>query len=138
MLWRELPMRRNAILMAAVVLMAVVLIAVKPRFKRPEAAAARVNTDPTVILVADLREANEPGDNCAEIIRLVRDAEKSGIRVSELLPNSGSPVLRQHRVTVAPTVLILGKDGREVTRFEGEDGSTVEAIRARLRQMESK
>lgn len=131
-------MKRNVIFMAAVVLMAAVLIAVKPRLKRPEAAASRVNADPSVILVADLREANEPGDNCAEIIRLVRDAEKSGIRVSELLPSSASPVLRQYRVTVAPTVLILGEDGREVDRFEGEDSSTVQAIRARLQQMENK
>lgn len=130
-------MKRNVIFMAAVVLMAAVLIALKPRFKRGEVPASQVNTDPTVILVADLREANEPGDNCAEIIRLVRDAEKSGIRVSELMPSSASTMLRQYRVTIAPTVLILGKDGREIKRFEGEDGSTVQAIRARLQQMES-
>lgn len=130
-------MKRNVIFMAGVVLMAVVLIAVKARFKRPEAPALQVNADPTVILVADLSEASEPGDNCAEIIRLVRDAEKLGIRVSELTPSSASPVLRQYRVSIAPTVLILGKDGREISRFEGEDGSTVQAIRTRLRQMEN-
>ncbi len=130
-------MKRNVLFMAAVVLMAAVLIAVKSRFKRPEPAASRVNADPTVILVADLREANEPGDNCAEIIRLVREARKSGVRVSEITPDSQSPVLRQYRVTVNPTVLILGNDGREIRRFEGEESSTVQAIRARLQEMES-
>lgn len=130
-------MKRNATYMAAVVLMAAVLIAVKPRFKSPEAPASQVNAEPTVILVADLREANEPGDKCAEIIRLVRDAAKSGIRVSELMPGSASPMLKQYHVPVAPTVLILGKHGREIERFEGEDASTVQALRARLRQMET-
>ena len=131
-------MKRNVICMASVVLMATVLIAVKARFKRPEAPAGQVNALPTVILVADLREANQPGDKCAEIIQLVRDAAKSGIRVSELMPGSSSPVLRQYRVAVAPTVLILGKDGREIEHFEGEDDTTVQAIRVRLRQLESK
>lgn len=131
-------MRRNLIFMSAVLLLAAVLIAVKPRLKHPGAAPTQGSGDPAVILVADLREANETGDNCAEIIRLVRDAEKSGIRVSEVMPNSPSPVLRQYRVTVAPTVLILGLGGREIGRFEGEEAGTVQAIRVRLRQMESK
>ena len=53
------------------------------------------------------------------------------------MPDSDSPVLRQYRVTVNPTVLILGNDGREISRFEGEESGTVQAIRARLHEMES-
>lgn len=131
-------MRRNAIFMAVVVLMAAALIALKPRVKQTETGLAQVRARPAVILVADLREANEPGDNCAEIIHLVDEARKSGVLVSEIMPDSDSPVLSQYRVTVNPTVLILGNDGREISRFEGEETSTVQAIRARLREVESK
>ena len=43
-----------------------------------------VNSPPAVVLVADLREADDPHDRCAEIIRAVREASKRGIHVAEL------------------------------------------------------
>ncbi len=130
-------MKRNLVFMAAILIAAAVLIILKTRLKQSGSNPAHVTARPAVIMVADLREANEPGDNCAEIIHLVREAQKSGVLVSEIMPDSDSPVLRQYRVTVNPTVLILGNDGREISRFEGEETSTVKAIRARLREMES-
>ena len=130
-------MKRSFLFMAAFLLAAAALIVVKPGLKQAGSSAKQANAHPTIILVADLREANEPGDNCAEIIHLVREAQSSGVRVSEVMPDSDSPALRQYHVTVNPTVLILGNDGRETIRFEGEESSTVQAIRARLREMES-
>jgi hypothetical protein len=75
---------------------------------------------PAVVLVADLREAGSPNDGCAQIIQVVREARGRGISVMELMPDSDSVVLKNHRVVVAPTVLILDKNGQELSRFEGE------------------
>lgn len=129
-------MNRNLLLMLSLLVIAAGLIVVKHRMKHVEATAPSAN--PTVVLVADLNEANEPHDNCAEIIRTVREAEKAGIRVSELMPGQASSGLGEHRIVVAPTVLILDKDGRELERFEGEQSSTVIAIRNRLQELRSK
>lgn len=84
------------------------------------------------MLVADLREAGESGDACAEIIHAVREASDRGVRVQELMPDSSSDLLRRYRVLTVPTVLILGKDGRELGRYEGESRETVNAVRTRL------
>ncbi len=130
-------MKRNLVFMTAILLAAAVLIVVKTQLRQPRSSPEQASARPAVIMVADLREENEPGDNCAEIIHLVHEAQKSGVLVSEIMPNSDSPLLRQYRVTVNPTVLVLGSDGREISRFEGEETSTVKAIRARLREMES-
>lgn len=87
---------------------------------------------PEVILVADLREAGEPGDNCAEIIRLVREAGGRGVNVQEFSPDSDSPVLKRYHVLTNPTVLFLDRDGKVLSRYEGESGATVQEIRDRL------
>lgn len=93
---------------------------------RPSLAAG-----PQVVLVANLSEANEPGDNCAEIIHLVGNAGKRGIKVQELSARSHSPLIKRYHVLTIPTLLIL-HDGRVVSRYEGESGSTVKQIRNRL------
>lgn len=87
---------------------------------------------PEIILVADLREADEPGDNCAEIIHLVRQAGRRGAKVEELTPDSDSPLLKQYRILTNPTVLVLDRDGKVLSRYEGESGATVQEIRNRL------
>lgn len=120
-----------------VVLVAVVgVLAVKQR-RAVEAApvASSQNQPPSVLLVADLREAGESGDACAEIIHTVREAGKRGVRVQELMPGSSSDLLRRYRVLTVPTVLVLSNDGRELGRFEGESRETVNAIRNRLAAM---
>lgn len=89
--------------------------------------------NPRVILVADLSEAQSQCD-CGEIIRAVRAARSKGVPVQELPPNSESELLRRYRILTYPTVLFLD-EGREVARYEGEDGRTVEAIRSRLLRM---
>ena len=87
---------------------------------------------PKIVLVVDPREADSKGDNCAEIIRLVRDAGGRGTKVQEISPESESPLLKQYRVLTVPTVLILDRDGNVVSRYEGEETSTVQQIRDRL------
>lgn len=87
---------------------------------------------PEVILVADLCEVDLPGDNCAEIIRLVREAIGRGVKVQEFLPESDSPLFKQYRVLTNPTVLILDRDGKVLSRYEGESVATVQEIRNRL------
>lgn len=89
-------------------------------------------TKAEVILVADLSEASKKGDNCAEIIHLVREAGKRGIKVQEFAPDSDSLLIKQYHVLTVPTVLVLDPNGKVVSRYEGESGSTVREIRTRL------
>lgn len=95
------------------------------------------SSSPVVVLVADLREADSPNDTCARIIQAVREARNKGVSVTELMPNSDSALLKKHTVVVAPTVLILGKDGQELNRFEGESVRTLDAIRSTLNQLQN-
>lgn len=87
---------------------------------------------PAVVLVADLREANDTDEGCAAIIRAVRQASKRGVNVAELSPDSNFNLLRRYRVLTVPTVLLLDKTGKEIGRFEGEDATTVKAVQTRL------
>lgn len=91
-----------------------------------------VSATPSVLLVADLNEAGEADDGCAQIINAVRAARRRGVKVAELMPNSSSELLARYRVVTAPTVVIIDKDGRAAARYEGEDIETVQAIEAKL------
>lgn len=99
---------------------------------RPLTAISSVDPVPSVILVADFREADEESDRCAEIIRAVRQTSKRGVRVSEVSPDSKSDLLRRYHLLTVPTVLLLDNNGKEIGRFEGEDATTLEALNARL------
>ncbi len=114
-------MKGRGIGLVCVLLAAVAIVAYKQR--------ASFGT-PSVLLVADLNEAEEAGDRCGEIIRAVRAAGKRGVKVEELMLNSASELLARYRVVSAPTVVILDKDGREAARYEEE--KTVQAIEAHL------
>ena len=87
---------------------------------------------PSVILVADPSEANDSDDGCAVMFRAVRQAAKRGVTVAEVVPNSNSDLLRRYHILTAPTTLFLDKSGKEIARFEGEDGATVRAVENRL------
>ena len=128
-------MKRNTLYVIIVVVLAAGLVIFKQRTasKSPNQEVAL----PAVVLVADLREADSTNDTCAAIIRVVREARDRGVRVAELMPNSDSALLKNHRVVVAPTVLVLDKDGQELSRFEGESVATLDAIRTRLKQIQS-
>ncbi len=127
-------MKRNTLYVVVTLAVAAGLIAIKPHVRR---SLENESPSPAVILVADLREADSPNDTCARIIQAVRDARNKGVSVTELMPNSDSSLLKKHAVVVAPTVLILGKEGEELSRFEGESAATLNAIRAALNQLQN-
>lgn len=114
---------------------ALVVIAITTyKIHRKHAAVGGAERPPTVILVADLSEADS-ADACAEIIQSVRAARGRGVEVQELGPDSKSEMLRRYHVLTIPTVLILDRGGRVVLRFEGEDRQTVTAVRTQLAQL---
>ena len=127
-------MKRSTLYVVLTLALAAGFIAIKPRIAPPE---NNESTTPAVVLVADLREADSPNDTCARIIQAVREARSRGVTVTELMPNSDSALLKNHPVVVAPTVLVLDKEGRELNRFEGESVATLDAIRARLNELQS-
>jgi hypothetical protein len=85
----------------------------------------------SVLLFADPREADKVC-GCGDIFKLVRHAAAQGVVVREIPPQSGSEDIREHRVLVAPTVIVLDSENVEVGRYEGEDRATIEAIRSSL------
>lgn len=117
-----------------VLVLLVCVLLLKSRLK-PNALPATTNGSPAVLLVADLREANETNDNCALIIRAVREAAKRGVSTVELSSDSRSDLLRRYRILTVPTVLELDKSGKEMGRFEGEDGRTVHALETSLESL---
>ncbi len=127
--------KRNSLYMLLILTLAAGLIVFKKRNVLPQ--SDQQSAAPAVVLVADLGEADSPNDTCARIIQAVRDARSKGVSVTELMPNSDSPILQKHPVVVAPTVLVLDKDGRELSRFEGESVATLDAIRAKLNQLQN-
>lgn len=116
----------------AVALILIAITAYKIHIKHATATAAE--GVPTVLLVADLTEADS-ADACAQIIHSVRAARERGVQVLELSSDSKSEMLRRYRVLTTPTVLILDRRGHVVSRFEGEDRRTVTAVRTQLAQL---
>jgi hypothetical protein len=118
----------------AVVLAAGAIVGVKAARQRPaEAAVTARAAIPSVVLVADPREADSEC-GCGQFIRRVRDAKTRGVNVQEIGP--ADPAAARYGVTVAPTVLILDADGRVVARREGEASDALAAISADLAALE--
>lgn len=84
---------------------------------------------PRVLLYADLGEIEEHG--CGDLIKAVRAAGDRGIATRE----NDAALAKLHHVTIEPTVVILGADGKEQARFEGESDSTIDAVRAALAKL---
>lgn len=98
-------------------------------------AAAMTPARGSVLLFANLAEAGEGEDGCAIIIRTVRAARDRGVAVTEYNSGASPDVRKQHRVVVEPTVIVLDASGHEVARHEGEDASTIAAIRADIERV---
>ncbi len=113
------------------------VIAVKAARHRPAEGSVVSSTTsllaPSVVLVADPREADSDC-GCGQIIRRVREAKARGVQVQEMGPSD--PAASRYGVTVAPTVLVLGSDGRVVSRREGESSEVLAAISAELARLE--
>jgi hypothetical protein len=121
------------IALAAVVLAAASIVALKTtRHSSPGTAALAM--PPTVVLVADGREA-DTDCGCGQIIRRVRAARSHGVVVQEVEP-SDSEAARRYGITVAPTVVFLDPDGRVLSRREGESTETIAAISQELARLE--
>lgn len=119
---------------AAVVLITVAIIGYKTHLSGHGQVVSQDATQ-RVLLVANLNEADEAGDSCAEIIHLVRAAHKRGIAVQELDSSSKSPLLARYRVLIIPTVLIFDRKGNEISRLEGEGKGVVQKLRTQLARL---
>ncbi len=97
--------------------------------------ASKQAPSPRVVLVADLREAEEEC-GCGQIIRMVRAAAQKGVAVREVDPQKDPEAARQYGVTVAPAVVLLDEKGQVSQRLVGEDSETREAIRQALARLE--
>ena len=120
--------------LVAVVVAAVAIVALKTRSRANVAPVTGVTSRAAVVLVADLREADSDC-GCGEIIRRVRAAKARGVAVREVAPDDADAA-HGYGVTVAPTVVFLGADGRVVARREGESAETVATIAADLSSLE--
>lgn len=90
-----------------------------------------------VLLFADLREAGS-SCACAEVIRLARATDElPGVAFEEFDPRERKEVAERHGVRVLPTVLVLGSDGAERGRFEGESQQVIGALRSALESLAS-
>ncbi len=127
-------MSAKTLAVAAVVVAAGAIVAVKMTRHHPaEAAVAARAAAPSVVLVADPREADSDC-GCGQIIRRVREAKARGVAVEVLGPRD--PAAARYGVAVVPTVLVLGGDGRVVVRREGESSETLAAVAADLVKLE--
>lgn len=128
-------MNAKTLAVTAVVVAAGAIVAAKTMRQRPaEAAATARSITPSVVLVADPREADSEC-GCGQIIRRVREAKARGVDVLELGP--ADPGAARYAVAVVPTVLVLSADGRVVARREGESSEALAAITADLAALES-
>ncbi len=124
-----MKVRWPGLVLVAILLVGILLLKSRTRQSAP---SQTVKGTPAVLLVADLSEANDKNDRCAEIIQAVRETSKRGVRVEELSPDSKSDLLHRYHVLTVPTVLLLDETGKEIGRFEGEDAATLKAIKTRL------
>lgn len=120
--------------LSAIVLITIAIIGYKTHLATATQAVIHTAT-PRVLLAANLAEANEAGDACAEIIHLVRAAHDRGIAVEELDASNKSPLLVRYHVLISPTVLIFDRNGKEISRFEGEGGDVIQKLRAELTRL---
>ncbi len=120
---------------ASVGILAVALAVIAWREARPQkAAVAPATTQPQVVLFVDLSEEDEE-EGCGAIIHAVRAAAKRGIATEEADARDPGDRAKHYRLLIAPAVLVLDKDGRELRRFEGEAPNTVKAIREELEHL---
>ena len=119
-----------------VVLIGGVVVAKSMRSEPAPAAASSSTTaaaqgQAQVLLFADPKETEE-SCGCGEIIRAVQASSTRGVRTQVADPERERDLVRQYRVTVAPTVIFVDATGREVRRHEGESRETIAALRADL------
>lgn len=133
-------MKRGWIGLIAIGVLAAGVLAAKS-FNAPEPPSGSVLAAPApapapsaavqVLLFADPREADS-SCGCGQVFRAVRAAASRGVAVREIDPQQASDLVRQHRVTVDPTLLVFDAQGNELGRHEGESSTVLAAIREEL------
>ena len=124
-----MSLRTKIAVVVVVVLAAVAVIWAKPATEPPAAPVqAESPTQVTVVLAADPREAGS-SCGCGQIIALARGAGEKGAMMLEFDPRDRPEEAKRLGVRVSPTVLVLGTDGSEEQRFEGESPEVVENLR---------
>lgn len=126
-------MTAKRIALALVVLAVIAIVAAKAS-SRGAAGTAATMTRPSVVLVADAREADSEC-GCGQIIRRVRAAKAHGIAVEEVAPND-IDAARRYGVTVVPAVIFLDAAGQVTARREGESPEILAAVSADLSRLE--
>ena len=130
-------MNRGIILTGLVLGSGLALVAWKVRHRVSPVVQAPQVSQPMLILFADLREADS-SCGCGEVIRTVREAAKNGVPLHEVEPGSTDAMATRYALKTSPTVLLLGTDGTEQARFEGEVPDTIQGLRSRLQGLMSK
>jgi hypothetical protein len=102
---------------------------------RTAASAPPKATDATVLLFANMGEADDQDDGCGQIIQAVRSAAAKGVKTREVdtrNKDKKAEVSRQYKIAVSPAVLFLDPSEKETRRFEGESSDTVKALKLEL------
>ena len=98
------------------------------------AAGSPLRLRPQVILFVDLSEEDEEA-GCGAIIHAVRTAAKRGVVTEEIDAREPGDRAKKYRLLIAPAVIVLDADGRELRRFEGEAADTVKAVRSEVERL---
>ena len=93
--------------------------------------AAPLSADSTVVLIADMSEA-EDDCGCGVIIRDVRAATQKGVPAKEIDTRTSKDEAKKYRVSVVPAVLFLDASGKELRRYEGESDETIKRMKTDL------
>lgn len=101
---------------------------------RPTAPTGASTQVPQVVLFVDLSEEDEE-QGCGALIRAVRTAAARGIRTEEIDAREPGERAGRYRLLVAPTVITLDAEAKEIRRFEGESPDTVRGVREHLEQL---
>ena len=103
----------------------------------PASATPRA-ADPTVLLFANMSEADDGDDGCGQIIQAVRAAAAKGVKTREVDTrdkDKKAEISKQYKIMVSPCVLLLDPSDKETRRFEGESGDVVKALKSELAQL---
>ena len=97
----------------------------------PSANTAPSAAAPSVILIANMGEADEPC-GCGGIIRAVRVAAARGVVTKEIDTHTNKEEAKKYNARVVPTVILLDTSGNELRRHQGESDETIKALKQDL------
>lgn len=131
-------MKRRLFILGVVVAAVVGVVWLKQNRANPTGSEdAKPGAHTSVLLFADPREADS-SCGCGEVIRIARQAnEFPGVAFQWFDPRKDSGAAKQHKVKASPTVLIVGADGTERGRFEGETSEVIDELRSAITALDT-